>query len=401
MKSESLFYLLAKPFIYHLHGAFLVILVFFIGYFLLVFFYKDRLKKIRWLNLITILLVIILGLYCRLSLAGFTLGNYDLFSYEIVAKILSEGKNVYLYTHRYNYSPFWFTILFSLYKISLIFPKISFFFIVRAFLTLVDLVILLVLYKISKLKKIFFPPVAIGFFLNPISIIITGHHGQFENLSILFILLGVYFYLKNRKSKLPALLFLFGGIIKHIVFNQVLVFLNHIFKDKKKVVFSFGLSVLIFLGTFIPYWSLGRRGIIKNVFQYESLTGGYGISYFLEKINLDLVSVYSKIFILLFFSFAFIFKTKKLMRAVLINFLFFLTFTSGMSDQYLVLPLAIGALSYSWFFLGYTLIGSLYLFQSPVQLVLRQYNFVSSNIVWLLCLFWFIREVFQSYEKKN
>lgn len=399
--NNNLFFLLAKPFIHHLNGAFLLILFFVLGYLFICCFWKDRLKKNRVFNKIIVVAAIIFGLYFRLSLAGFTLGNYDLFSYKIVAEIVSKGENVYAATKRYNYSPFWFMILSGFYKINTLFAEVSFRVIVRGFLSLVDLATLAVLYKISKLKKIFFPPVAVGFFLNPVSIIITGYHGQFENLTLLFILSGAYFYLRNKKSKLAGLLFLSAGIIKHIVFNQVLVFLNHFFKKKNKVIFAFALCAVIFLSAFIPFWPIGKRGIINNVFLYKSLTGGYGINYFLEKINPDFVSVYNKIFIFLLFIFAFKFKSRSLVKAVLVNSLFFLSFAPGMSDQYLILPIAVASLSGSLRFYLFTFIVSFYLFQSPAQLYLKQYSFISSNIVWLICLLWFIIEFFKPYENKS
>ncbi len=405
--NSDLFFTLAKPFVHHLNGAFLLILFLVLAYLFLCYFYQGKTKDKNILNLIIVWSAIILGLYFRLCLAGFTLGNYDMFSYEIVVKLMDQAKNVYLTTKRYNYSPIWFNILYLLYKFKSLFPLINFRFIIRAFLTLIDLSSLLVLYKISKLKKIFFPPVAVGFFLNPVSIILTGHHGQFENVTILLILSGIYFYLKAEKQKKkeiikwPALLFLAAGIVKHIVINQVLVFYNFIFQKKPKVIVAFGLSMVIFLATFIPYWPVGKSGIIRNVFLYQSLSGLYGFTFLLKKINPALVAVYSKFFICLLFYFALRFKTKKLSRMVLINMLFFLTFTSGLSDQYLILPIALACLNKSFLFLVYTLIVSFYLFQSPVQLVLRQYDFVSSHLVWLVCVLWFIVEFLKAHESKS
>lgn len=403
MTIQSLFFLLAKPFIYHISGILLVVLMFNLIYLIICFFWRDKLKNKKILNTIIITGTVLLGFYLRVNLAYFTLGNYDVNSYEIVAKLISQGKNVYASTHRYNYSPFWFIILFVLYKINALFFSFPFRFIIGFFLSLIDLVSLFVLFKISKLKKIFFPKIAVGFFLNPINIIIASHHRQFENLAIFFLLLGIYVFLKNKKNKLSGILFLLAGTIKHIIFNQVLVFFNFCFKKRKKIFFYFGASVLFFLATFSPFWKEGKEGIIKNVFLYKSQEGGYGISYFLNLISLgsSLTKYYSYIFILSLFLFAFKFKTKSLIKAVLINNLFFLSFTSGMADQYLVLPLAAGSLANSYWFNIYTLFASFYLFQSPAQLGLKQYGFVSANIVWLVIFIWFIIEYFKSDEAKS
>lgn len=401
MNISYLFFLLARPFIHHISGFLLVILIFNLAYTLIYFIKKDKLKNRKKLNRVIVIGAIILGCYLRISLAYFSSGNYDVNSYEVVVKLISQGKNVYAFTDRYNYSPLWFILLSVLNKINNLFPGLSLRFIVRLFLSLVDLASLLVLYKISRLKKIFFPLVVVGFFLNPISILITGHHGQFENLTILFILMGIYVFLKNKKSKLAGSLFILAGLTKHIVFNQVLAFFNFCFKQKKKVVIYFVISALIFLATFIPFWQQGREGIIDNVFLYKSLEGGYGLSYFLNLISSSFSQYYGYVFILLLFLFAFKFKAKNLIGNVLTNILFFLTFTSGMSDQYLVLPIAIGFLNKSIWLPVYILFASLYLFQSPAQLNLGRYSFVSANIVWLVVAICFVMEYFKTHEARS
>ena len=399
MEVENLFFILAKPFIHHISAVMLFVLLFNLGFFLLYPLLKKReiLKKRSKLRLFLILSVIFFGIYLRLSLAYFGHGNHDLRSYEIVSNLILKGENVYAKTYRYNYSPLWFLILGFLKRISFC---LSLAFIVRFFLTLVDLASLYFLFKISKIKKIAFEKIAVGFFLNPISIILTGYHGQFENLTILFILVGIFFYYKNKSfNKFSFISFTLAGIIKHSVFNQILIFLNKCFKKRKKIVLFFSLSTLLFLSTFLPYWKEGSNGIIKNVFMYGGLEKRYGISYFLVKLGLaNLIKYYKYFFIALLFSFPFFFKKKDLAMSCLGGFLTFLSFTSGISDQYFVLPVAIGSITNSLFFYLYTLMGSLYLFGSSAQLDIQKYKLFSSNFIWLIVIFWFFKEI---YDKKN
>src|SRR5262249_27391892 len=81
---------------------------------------------------------VVIGVGLRLYLAYTHAGNYDQQSYEIVAGIARRGGNVYAETSRYNYSPVWFHVLLFLKNISLI-TGLAFPFVIRAFLTLVDL----------------------------------------------------------------------------------------------------------------------------------------------------------------------------------------------------------------------------------------------------------------------
>jgi len=399
MKFENFLLTICRPFIFHISGTLLFVLVVnFLTSFGFLFFEK-KIKRFKKLNIVISLLAVVIGFYLRFSLAYFSIGNNDINAYHYVVGVVSQGKNIYALSHRYNYSPFWFLILLALDKSNSLFFKLPFHFLIKSFFIIVDLASLFVLYKISKLKKLFFSQVAVGFFFNPISILITGHHGQFENVAIFFILLGVYFYLKKGFKKLGWFLFLIGGVIKHIVFNQVLAVLNFFYQKKKKVILLFVLSVIIFLATFIPFWKQGKEGIISHVFMYRSQEGKYGITFLLEKISfLKQFSFYYRyLFIIFFFLFSFYYRGKNIIKTVLVNSLFFLAFTSGMADQYLILPLAFASLNRSAFLPIYTLFSSFYLFNSTAQLALEKYSFASNFLLWLVILFWFIKE----YTKAN
>lgn len=390
------FSILIDPFIFHISGALFVLLI---SILIIRLFLCPFLSKIKnqTLNLVLIGLTIILGLYMRLSLAWYSPGNFDLVSYDIVSDLVLSKQNVYAHTVRYNYSPLWFYFL-ALFKIISNISKLPFPFIVRSFLTLIDLLTVSVLIKIARLKKNNPIIIIIAFFLNPISILLTGHHGQFENLPILLILMGIYIYLKNKKSFNAWIFFLSAGIVKHLVFNQLVAYLSYILKNKIKVILlSFG-SIMIFLFTFLPFWQEGQQGIINNVFLYKSYEGFYGIYTFIKSWYpiADFAKFYRWPFILGFFVFAVIFKQKDLGKTILINVLFFLTFASGMADQYYILPIALGALYNNLPFYLYTLIVSLFLFKSSAQLNQQQYAFITDKIVWLVVAFWFVIELLKT-----
>jgi hypothetical protein len=156
-----------------------------IALFLILFYRPKNLSEKQYLA--GLFLVVLSGTFIRFLLAYSYYGNYDMESYEIVRRIVASGGNVYALTTRYNYTPVWFNILWFLGIINTYLPTASFHFIVRAFLTLVDLASLLLLLLIVELDKGInrrddLLLCAIFFYLNPVSYLLTGYHGQFENL---------------------------------------------------------------------------------------------------------------------------------------------------------------------------------------------------------------------------
>lgn len=140
-------------------------------------------NSIKPIDLVLFVLAATIGLAIRLWLAS--LGhNYDMASWTIVSDIVVAGKNVYLSTTRYNYGPIWFIILGGLRRLHDAFgmdrlgPE-SFHIAVVAFLSLCDIAIAWLLLHSYGLGA------AVFFLLNPVSLLLTGHHSQMDNLALL------------------------------------------------------------------------------------------------------------------------------------------------------------------------------------------------------------------------
>ena len=114
-----------------------------------------------------ILVLVGFGLRLLVAMRGH---NYDFDSWVIVARIMDHEGNVYAETARYNYGPVWANVLLLLYRIAG--GRVGVFrYILVGFLSLADVGILVVLYKKYGFRAGAF------FFLNPVSIVITGYHG--------------------------------------------------------------------------------------------------------------------------------------------------------------------------------------------------------------------------------
>lgn len=399
----SLFYLLAKPFIFNLIKGIVVLLILFFVMSFIEDIYSKKITNKKLHNNLFLLLIIVIGIYFRTCLARFFLGDFDLYFWENAANWAARGRNIYQVTNLYNYFPPWIVILKILRLISWRFHIEPFYFLIKLFLSFIDLLSLIILVKLAKAKNISANKVAILFFLNPVSIIITGFHGQFENIAILAILIGLYCYYRKYNNVLSWLAFTGGGIIKHMFINQVLFLLTRIYSNKKlMVLIGFLFSGLVALLTLLPYWKEGSESIIKNLFLYSYTKTSYGVPWLFNNLKLSvLIELYKYLFIMMFFLLPFLLKIKNLTRSCLIATLFFITFTPGIGDQYFIMPIALGSLLPSFWFYIYSFFASCYLFGSSAQLKIEFFKIFSNNFIFITSFFWLISEIWKNNENKS
>jgi hypothetical protein len=307
-----------------------------------------------------VIIILTVGICLRFILAatGFT---YDMQSYEIVAKIVTAGGNVYGETSRYNYGPLWFIILGCAYRIGLLFINhfLAFRFIITALLVLVDVGIWYILYK--KYSYI----ASILFFLNPISIILTGFYSQFDNFAVLLGLIAMSLFSQarstvfDRKRMLGLLILGLSLITKHLFFVFP-VWLAMSEKGIRKKLLAIMLPLFIFIISFIPYLYSGFDGIKHNVFLYSSFNN--------VPLWQFIIPDYLKRYVskeLLFFGTlilgAFVFKKKNPMDKLLLYCVVLVTFSYAVADQYFAIPLAYIAIYPNVFFIVFTIIMTFFL----------------------------------------
>ena len=175
---------------------------------------NEKIQK----NYITFTVLISAGIILRFIVMS--LGyNYDFESYCVVGEIAGNFKNVYANTHRYNYGPVFFFIQGSLYRLAKVRPNewVSVFrVLIVSVLTVADLGITAFIAARYSLRK------AAVFFLNPISVVITGYHNQFDNIAVLFALLSILFYNEDEKFSAKdagfVAMFTVSLVTKHILF---------------------------------------------------------------------------------------------------------------------------------------------------------------------------------------
>lgn len=177
--------------------------------------------------------------------------NYDYESYEIVADIVRAGGDVYASTPRYNYSPVWSNVIFLLDAFSKSHLRIA----IAVFLGLVDV-------GIASFLWLFVSRVAAGLFLAlPLSLYISGFHGQFDNLAVLAALVASAVLLRaesdgpesdDRRTLIGAGLLGLSLCIKHIfIFFPIWFLFRPIALRRRLIVLV--LPAAIFLMSFAPH----------------------------------------------------------------------------------------------------------------------------------------------------
>ena len=312
----------------------------------------------KYFNTFTIaLLVLLIGITARvlIPLRGF---NYDIESWKIAADILANGGNVYGQTGRYNYGPIWFYILHFLDQ----FPGtgaghfLAFRWKVALFLSVVDIGIFLVLLRLYGVL------VAGLFFLNPISIIITGYHSQMDNLALLIGLVAVLLIERKRQAwgLMPGLVVLGLSLMtKHflIFFPLWLAFKEERWSKKLLVVL---VPYSLFLASFIPFWKLGQGGIISNVFLYRSVSNAPFWAIFAPNfIYLAMPKII--LFVGTLMVLGLIWRNKKPLESFNYYLICVVIFSSAVVNQYFSISLPAIATQWNWAYSAFTLFTTVFL----------------------------------------
>ena len=285
----------------------------------------------------------LIGLGIVLRYAVMCIGhNFDFDSYCIVGEISGNFRNVYAETARYNYAPVFLIIQGLFYRISQISTEnwmLIYRILIVTLLTAADLGITAFISRKYSENK------ALLFFLNPISIIITGYHNQFDNIAVLFGLLSILYYNNDEKMNRRDLGFILmlslSLMTKHILFLiPVFILFSGKLPLKKRIVYSCT-PPAVFLLSFVPFALSSNealQGIINNVFLYRSKSTSPLLYYFYELIGLPSGTKFI-VYIILMIVVAWIVRKMQYENKILIYLIAMVAFASSMTNQYLVIPM--------------------------------------------------------------
>lgn len=288
-------------------------------------------------------------------------GNYDTRSYEEVLAVLERGGDLYRDTVRYNYSPVWSFILRGAQALAAWIGS-DLRFAVGLLLFAVDALTAVLLYRIAASRgdrrRALFP--ALLFFANPVSMLISSAHGQFDNISILFLLLAVFFAGGSSPRPSHTLASLSASLlVKHITWFHPLLFARR----GSRQAFVVGLTpYVVFALSFLPYWR-SWPGIRAHVISYRGLGGLYGVE-LLDRLPGAPFWLPDAVFGAAVILSLFLLRRVEVARASLLLFLVLLIFTPGIGVQYFVWPIALGALFSGPGYLLYTAVTAVFFLQA-------------------------------------
>ena len=298
---------------------------------------KNNYSKIFWISVLA-------GITLRFVLM--TLGhNFDFESYCIVGELAAHGKNIYANTGRYNYGPVWFTLLGIFWNIASLFQQhiLVFRILIVSVLTITDIIIAkFISERAGNLWGVLF-------ILNPISLIITGYHNQFDNLAVLFGLYGVLFLEGSYAERdikfkdIAGIIFCSLSLItKHILWSFPLYILfSTTINAHKKILYAF-IPPVIFLLSFMPFMREGWHGILHNVFLYRSFNNfplfAFGIlNHFGLYIPLQKY-ICVPVFGLLMLCSAYVFRRENIFNSFMLYTISLVCFSSAIANQYIAIP---------------------------------------------------------------
>ena len=379
-------------------------------------------KKIHWTERIpALLLAILLGFVLRLVLAKiFYGGTNDVSAYEQFSHYFREGKSPYDASGRYNYAPVWYWIISACSEIAR-YLNLPFSFVIKWPLILSDaLLTAMIFLSAQKMGRDFGAALktAAVFALNPVSIVMSGYGGQFDNTCLVFIFLSWFLlaFFGEKKYLTSSIFFAIGTAAKHF---SVLLAPAFAFKQKgfKRGIFFLILPPIFFLGLLAPYFIKDHEHIVKHVFGYNLHAGYWGWSGVFCRLVLlltrvDLVKMpwfhWMDYFNLLVYAALFWVsyrwsKKYDLLDLMVAVILFFYVFTTQMAPQYTVWIVPFAVLRRNVFFYWYQAFGALqlgffyychyfwekhlpmgdaFVYPSKIFVILR-------HLTWLVCVLWF------------
>ncbi len=342
-----------------------------------------------------------LVLVLRVAVAARFRGNFDTQSFLIAVQSVLSGDNVYAATDRYNYSPVWAFVSTGVWQAAKPNPG--------AF------VLLLGLLQIAADAGSTFLLLGIGrrrlnltgeearrrallFFSNPISVLISCAHGQFDGLSILFLLFALWLSARppsGARQVGTAALLSASLLVKHVTLFHPLLFSRR--RERGGLPDALVLApYAVFVGALLPYAAaLGK--IVDNVLLYGGRLSGLS----LERAGgpqglVELSPPWPALFsVLLLAAVAWaLWETRRweLARASLLLFLVLLCFSPSYGVQYLVWPVALGSLYPSVAYGVFTLAGALYHSSAPESVGIPWPIRATPLATWLAAVFWLVSE---------
>lgn len=224
------------------------------------------------------------GFALRLAAALFTYGTEDIASWEMVGEVLLQGQNPYKHTSFLRWPPLWMITIFAIKHLSLSL-HLDFATLIKIPPITADVAIPVVIYYYFANKRRSISRgrlYAAMYVVNPISILVVAIHGQFDSITVLFLLLALYFV---EGYKEEADLFIAAVLLSLAIFTKswplllMPFFVAHVPGRKAKAAFIV-VSLLPFLISVSTLYALTPTDVYHKLVRYAGNTGWWGFTSF-------------------------------------------------------------------------------------------------------------------------
>ena len=228
----------------------------------------------------------------KVCLAIFTVGTNDVLTWQsFVANIHKAGDaTVYglrgIYGDPFNHPPFMIHVLLVLDWISRK-THLSFPFLLRFPAITADIGTLFLIYRMQRIGVLKTTVAAIvALALCPISILISGFHGNTDSVLVFFIVASVYLLLVKQSEWAAGLAFGMAINIKVVPIILVAVFALNIKTWRARFLFFVSAALIVMLCS-LPYLAQAPSMIIKGTLFYGGFPAAWGLSNFLHAAGLS------------------------------------------------------------------------------------------------------------------
>jgi hypothetical protein len=331
----------------------------------------------------------LLGLSLRIWLVVRAPHSTDVDAYRTVLDLLRSGRPLFEGTERYNYPPLWSWILLGLGKVAAA-AGAPFETVARGFLVAVDVAVAAVLHRLARRLGHPAPlePAAL-YLANPVAVWVCAGQAQFDNLTMLFVLLAVVLDAgaesDERRPGWGAMVSLAGaiGVKQAAAFHPILWFRG---PRRGRALLPWLLVAL----SFAPYLAQARA-VRNHVLLYRTVPRSFGFSELVLyesrwALPVTLAACAAAV------AAAWALRDREKARASLFVFLVLLVFAPGFGLQYLVWPIALGSLFPGAGLFLTTSAGLLWTDLGGAWSRVPGVHQFGGQLLWLALVFWTIRE---------
>ncbi len=327
--------------------------------------------------------VFIAALSTRVLLLALSHANPDTDSFH--AAVAAGNTGLYSGVTLFNYSPGWAQALFAIDVAARAF-RLPFHLALGLVYLLVDGLTAWILYR--KRGRV----AAMLFFFNPVSILASSVYLQFDNISIVFLVLALATSRGARRVArgVVAALLSLSLLIKHVTWFHPLLFIRRRAGESLFSSLSPLVAYAVFALSFIPYWRFWP-GIRSQVLEYHSVSETYGLAHaglsFGLRRAICVLAVLVTVVAL---------RRVELPRASLMLFLVLLLTIPGVWDYYFLWPIAAGAFCGGGVgYAVYSAIVALFMIGSPdgLNLQTRVHHLPDWSGPFWAAVFWLLWEI--------